>query len=255
MSLKLLLIAASCAMVCVAQLLFAQEGSKTVAESPASLASKLDQLELMWKPGQASAYFARAKEIAESLPHQPAGLAQPAGVRLLSALLKKKPASEKDVLAVGATDLRVMAMLGGFLSAPAIVPIELEQEKVRLLATLLGRLRSERIPDYVWQEVTLNVAPPAEVRGVSGMNPDEIKDPVLREQYKAARRENRVKALQNMREKELSEDEFLVGRRIVEYLGRAARSDSAVANTVTESVPRARLTDSEKKEVLEQRAD
>jgi len=87
------------------------------------------------------------------------------------------------------------------------------------------------------------------------MSPDEIQDPVLREQYKAARRENRVRALQNMRQKELSEAETLVARRIVDYLGRAARSDSGVAETVDGSIAQARLTEGEKKQVLERRSE
>lgn len=146
--------------------------TKASAESRASLDSKLDELELMWKPGQAGAYFARAREIVESLPYESSGPAQ-----------------------VGATDLRVMTTLAGFLSAPATVPADLEQQKVRLLATLLGRLRNERVTEYVWQEVYLNVAPPPGVRGTAGMSPDAIEDPAAREQYKAAGRENRAKAL------------------------------------------------------------
>ncbi|MGH8240407.1 MAG: hypothetical protein ACREXP_25780, partial [Steroidobacteraceae bacterium] len=71
------------------------------------------------------------------------------------------------------------------------------------------------------------------------------------EQYEAARRENSLKDLQYKRQRALQDAETIVARPIVEHLIHAARSDSAaVADTLASSIAIARLTESEKKEVL-----
>lgn len=251
MRLKLVLVGAWCVMASIAALHWTDGVAAAASESRASLDSKLDQLELMWQAGQRSAYFARAAELVQLLPYQVADVAQPAGLRLMRALLDKQiPASTKDAFQIGSADLTTMTALGRFLSVDYAIPAGLEQQKVQLLATLLGRLRAERVPGYVWQEVYLNVPPPPGVRGVSGMNPDEIEDPVAREKYKAARRENSLRNLQNKRQRALEDAELIVARPIIELLKHAAKSDRALADTVAKSVPQARLTESEKKEVL-----
>lgn len=243
-----------CCLVSVAPSPVAHSATAVPSKTAESLASQVDQLEGMWQAGQRSAYFSRADEIIRQLPYERPDAAQPAGLKLLSAMLAKKIPSPDDAssqaIEVGSADLRAMTMLGRFLAAEVRISTDLEQQKVRLLATLLGRLRTERIPDYVWQEVYLNVRPPPGVRGMAGMSPDAIEDPVAREQYIAARRENSLKGLQNKRQRALEDAEKIVARPIVEHLSHAASSDSEVASTVASSIVQARLTESERNEVL-----
>jgi len=110
----------------------------------------------------------------EELPYQTSEVSQPAGTRLLGALLEKKPATE-DALSVGAADLTAMTTLGRFLSVDVAVPVELQQQKIRLLATLLGRLRSERavrrddvLADGVARSVSLARLTETELKEVLG---------------------------------------------------------------------------------------
>ncbi|MGH8239787.1 MAG: hypothetical protein ACREXP_22635, partial [Steroidobacteraceae bacterium] len=127
------------------------------------------------------------------------------------------------------------------------------QEKIRLLAKLLGQIRQELIPEYVPQRVVMNVRPPAgagDMRSIAGMNPEAIKDPVARERYKAAIRENSAKAVQNNRQATLRRMETEFARGIVGYLRGAAENPGALRQTVFQSIDQARLTPQERAEVM-----
>jgi hypothetical protein len=259
MTARLASMALLCCFVSVASPSGASAAEASPSEPTEPLTAQLEQLERMWQDGEHSQYFIRADEIIKRLPYEPTEEAQPAGLKLLGAMLAKNIPSPDDdwkqALNVGSADIRTMTMLGRFLAGSAEVSIDLRQQKVRLLATLLGRLRGERIPGYVPERVSLNVRLPPGVRGVAGMSPDAIEDPVAREQYRAAIRENSLKGLRYKRQRALEDAEKIVARPIVEHLSHAATSDGAVANAVASSWALARLTESEKKEVFEKRSD
>lgn len=249
-----------CCFVSVASPNGASAATPSPSKASESLTAQLEQLERVWHDGKHSQYFSRADEIIKRLPYEASQEAQPGGLKLLSAMLAKKiPSSDDDdwkqAVNVGSADIRAMTMLGRFLAGNAEISADLEQQKVRLLATLLGRLRGERIPGYVPEKMSLNVRPPAGVRGMAGMSPDAIEDPVAREQYRAAIRENSLKGLRYKRQRALEESEKIVARPIVEHLSQAAGNDGAVANAVVSSIALARLSESEKEEVLKKRSD
>ncbi len=221
-----------------------------------TIAEQVAELELWWYPGigtQEYEYYVRAGRIARDLfRHEPIA-ANAVALQLQSNLLAKRADSfevrEAD-FEVGAADLGAMAEVARYLLAEGNASIGPQHQKIRPFAKLLGIVRAEIVPDYIPKRVVSNVASPAGVPGMAGMDPEAIADPVAREKYKAAIRENQLNNLMNKRQQTLHEMETEFARRIVEYMSRAAAADSASGNIVRQSIIDARLTDTEKAEVM-----
>lgn len=242
----------------VAAVLAVQSYAATVAGQEAAemrnaLDKELARLELIWQPGHGRDYYIQAGKIADGLQAQERVAANAAALSLLNAVQAKRPVAVEDSLDTGVTDLAAMTKLAHFLLAQDNMPIEQRQQKMRLLSKLLGQVRREIVPNYVWQRVVMNVAPPAGVAGMAGMDPEAIRDPVARKQYQAAILDNQSKSLGNSRQQALRRMEEELARPIVDYLSAAARPPGALADTVRQSVAEARLTETEKAEVIQLR--
>lgn len=85
-------------------------------------------------------------------------------------------------------------------------------ETARLLAELVvwfdRMTKAAVVRHYRWQRVTMNVSPPAGAAQVtfSGMDPAEIKNPILRKQYEVSIAENSLKNSQNILQAALQEE-------------------------------------------------
>lgn len=79
-----------------------------------------------------------------------------------------------------------------------------DRKSVQLVASLLGDIRLSRVPDYKRAIVYENVPPPVPEGShdsgpmSAGMNPDEIKNSIKKEQYKAAIASNEANYYQNL---------------------------------------------------------
>lgn len=231
------------------------QGVDRVADA---IAAQVAELERSWQPGlgsQEREYYVRAGQIAAELfRHDPAA-ASAAAVELLGNLLAKRSHSRELPEAdfeVGETDLLAMDKVARYLLAEGNAPVGAQEPKMRQLAKLLGLVRGEIVPDYVPKRVSRNVSPPSGGEGVrfSGMAPEAIADPVAREQYKTAIRENQLNNLTNKRQRVLHEMEQEFSRPIVEQMSRVASTGKVADHVVRQSIVDAQLTDTEKNEVI-----
>lgn len=181
----------------------------------ASVNTQISQAEDTWNQGDRSEYYSKAAGIAKEIKANPskANLNGPASRLLGSLLAKQANATETD-----ASDLSTMQDLAAYLASHDEVPIEDRRSTVSLLCKYLGRVRKERLPNFRPKPIVANVAPPANVPGMAGMNPDAIKDPVARAKYKEAIRENDDNARQNRRQHELRDADSIMRRKLKSYL-------------------------------------
>jgi|RhiMetdeSRZDD1v2_1073273.scaffolds.fasta_scaffold16366_10 hypothetical protein len=220
-----------------------------------ALDDKLIHLEELWKSGTPREYYMEADRIAKELHSQAQEAANAGALRLLNAVAAKSPRPE-DAVDIEVADLSAVEQSARLLLGDDDVPDERRQEKVRLLAWVLGRIRLELVPAYVPQSVVMNVLPPAGAgKGpiIAGVDPETIRDPAARERYKAAIRENQAKAVQNTRQRTLQGMEMELARPIVGYLSRAAREQGEVRQAVLQSIDQARLTANERAEIVQPR--
>ncbi len=223
------------------------------------MSNRLDevrQLERNWKAdvgSQEREYYVGAQRIAAELADGNQATANAAALELLGNLVSKRAESREVRDAdfdVGAVDLVATATVTRFLLANDSVSMEQRHQKVRLLANVLGAFRAEAVPAYAPKRVVSNVAQPAGVPGAAGMDPEAIADPVAREKYKAAIRENQLNNLMNQRQQALQGMEGELAKPIVEYMSRVAAIDGTAASIVRRAVVDARLTDAEKAQVM-----
>lgn len=229
--------------------------SSEVANMPDPLNAVM-QLELQWKAGvgrQEYEYYVGARRIADGLVGHDDPAANAAGMQLLRNVLAKRSESLSRTDAdfdVGAADILAVETIARFLLEHDNVSDEQQLGKVPLFANALGKVRREIVPNYVPKRVLENVAPPPGVPGMAGMDPEAISDPVAREKYRAAIRENELNNLMNKRQQELHEVEAELAIPIVEYLSRVAAADSTGTKVIRQAIVDARLTDAEKAQVL-----
>ena len=222
------------------------------SEKRNALDDKLIHLEALWKSGARREYYMEADRIAKELHSQDRAAANAGALRLLNGVAAKSPRPE-DAVDIEVADLSAMEQSARVLLEDDAMPDEQRQEKVRLVAWVLGRIRLELVPAYVPQPVVMNVLPPAGAgKGpiIAGVDPETVRDPIARERYKAAIRENQAKAVQNTRQRTLQCMEMELARPIVGYLSRAAREEGAMRQAVLQSIDQARLTATERAEVV-----
>lgn len=223
---------------------------------PITLDEQLTQLDRAWRAGEGKReyeYYVRAGSFAEGLVAEDPVAANAAAAKVLNSILAKKAGStdarEAD-FEVGAADLFAMAKLSRFLLGNEGASMEQRLQNVQLLARVLGRVRTEIVRDYVPKDVFMNVMPPAGVRGMAGMRPEAISDPVAREKYKAAILQNRLNNLMNKRQERLHEMDQSLAEPIVGYMGRVAATDDTAHGIVLQAIIAARLTAKERADVM-----
>ncbi len=217
-----------------------------------------------WKPGKDGGYFVKAARLADEITKSPPGSdARSSPLSLLSDLLSKKFEMSEITMDdlenpaddfIGICDLQAIACLANFLMDNRRIPNQDPATTSQILARYLGRVRSERIRDYKPKPSPLNVAPPTGGNEpmIAGMDPDDIKDPVLRAKYKAAIREAAENSVENMRQTQLlGMDQLAISEAFISYLVETFRGRRDAAATLDECMKTAKLTDQEKKKVLD----
>ena len=265
-----LILGASCG-ICVATQLAADDARVISAKE---IESELARLEETWKAGKHVEYFGRAGETAERLQKaSDAGQAVKMAATLLETMLSRelRPGEAADYLLADEnnfhescySDLSAISELACFIldqdthvadADPSALASENGMRHAMLLAGSLGRVRKEIIPNYKEKPVSLNVAPPADTGefSYSGMDPNDVKDPVARRKWLDAIRENILNGVSNSRQQEARGMEPSLGRNILDYLfdtfdAIADRKGSSAV--LAKCVKEARLTDKEWEEL------
>ena len=166
-------------------------------------------------------------------------------------------ADENHHSEAGESDLSAMSRLACCVSEAYRAPDTIEswtseetRRNVQLVARLLGKVRTEMVPNYRQKPVFLNIGPPAFGDfGYAGMDPNDIKDPVARAKYLSARRENISNGISNHRQLELESLGGEMGPNLVNELIQTFTVWDNSAATLAKCMKEARLTDKEKKEV------
>lgn len=276
-------LAAAC---CLAGLrAFGVEGApaKTPHPSVKEVEKEISALEDTWKAGKRCKYFIEAAKLTSRLREvEDKKEAMRAAARILESMVSK------EITVNEIADYRMAALEAGRDDAPTDVaassdldalfdlaycitgygtyededgqlPFLLADERrknAKLLAALLGRVRKERIHDYKERETSLNVVPPVDTGGFgfSGMHPKDVKDPVARAKYLAALRENVANGIWNWRQQELKKYADSRGTYfgcVENYLILAFAGQKGESPLFTECAKKARLTDEEKRTLLD----
>jgi hypothetical protein len=114
-------------------------------------------------------------------------------------------------------------------------------------------LRSAPKPDAT--DGALRLLDAVQAKKMSRQATLELKSADLRVTTKLVQTALAENELQNSRQTDLESTDRMLTRQIVDYLALAARSDPALAQSVQQSIADARLTDTEKAEVLGARRD
>jgi hypothetical protein len=262
-------------------------GRSVAAEgfSAASFEKEMARLEGPWKAGKHVEYFLEAENVVERFGEAGENAGDDlmrgdkerarCGVRPLQIMLTRKLrvadfldyclADERnDFLLSSACDLSAMCQLAWWITPRTVqadeytryspVPVESRATNLTLVADLLGRLRSEIVPNYRDGVQYLNVLFPFDTGngfGFSGMDPEDMKNRVSRMVGKAVVRENVAAGALNNRQ------HWLGGRTpgsycarqlfdAVVYVLRERKDRSAL---LAECAKRARLTAAEVKDI------
>lgn len=157
--------------------------------------SKLTELDGLWRDGKINEYCVRAAELTTNIIGARQEAKVNAAVKLLeNELSKGLPATAKCYDALMGTQ-----KLAHLIAESADGSPRERQDRGRLLTNYLARVRSQRIPNFQWLPVTMNVAPPAGVPGtlVTGMDPNLISDPAKRAEYLKAIQANQANNFTN----------------------------------------------------------
>jgi hypothetical protein len=208
--------------------------------SAASFEKEIARLEGLWKAGKRVEYFLEAENVVERFGEAGDDGGDDVlrddkerarcGVRPLQIMLSRKLrvgdfldcclADERNEFSDrSACDLSAMCQLAWWITPRTVqvdentrypsVPVESRAANLTLVADLLGRLRSEIVPNYRDGVQYLNVLFPFDTgngMGFSGMDPEDMKNRVSRMAAKAVIRENQAAGVLNSRQ------EWLRGR-------------------------------------------
>ena len=214
-----------------------------------SMDMEISQMEDIWNQGDRGRYYSKGAAIAKEIKvkSSKANLNGPAA-KLLGSLLAKQVNPEE----AGTSDLSTMRDLAAYLASNDDVPIDERRLTASLLCKCLGKVRKEKVPNFMPKPVVSNVAPPPDVPGFAGMSPDAIKDPAAREKYKSAIRENQDNARNNSRQREIKRVEWAVSKKLKSYLPRAFKARDISMPVLPQCLNDAGFNDQERKEIENQ---
>ena len=216
-------------------------------------------LESKWQPGVGAAereYYVRVAVLADGMSTLDPAAVTPLSTKVLRAVLAKVPQSRATTPAdfeIGSADLAAIRRLAEVLLAQQNVSDAQQRTNMSMLAEVLGRVRRELIHGYTHRLVFANVAPPPGVRGMAGMAPEAISDPGARQKYRDAILENQRNNLLNKRQMMLAEMDSQLAVPVVGYMESVARSSARGDALLQKAISDARLTDTERSKVLDDR--
>jgi hypothetical protein len=191
--------------IVIASLLITLAAGRTAAcraadSIPANIDSKLPELNGLWRDGKINDYCVRAAELTTSLIGARQEASVDAAVKLLqNELSKGLPATIECYDALRGTE-KLALLIAASTNGTALE----RQDRARLLTNYLARVRSQRIPNFQWLPVTMNVAPPIGAGpSFAGMNPNLISDTAIRAEYLKAIQANRENIFTNKWQVEL----------------------------------------------------
>lgn len=224
-------------------------------ESSLSLEYRIKNLEDIWRAGATNEYYNQASVLASEMVVVGGQTnVTPEAARLLLNLLSKKV----NPLERGDGDLWTMEILVRYLVYFPNTPDEELEPNAVILSKFLGKIRTDRIPDYQWKRVTANVHPPwvdPSKRDTnrypdtvpfrySGMDPAAIGDPYERSLYEEAIRKNQENNLLNGQQRKLKDLEVYFSKSILNYMIQAFSTNST--DLLEKCMEDAHLTEEEK---------
>ena len=228
-----------------------------------SMDKQMEELESLWSADKTNEYCIQAYKITHDMgqwerDYAPLSLAakmRDAGKLLKSFVEKEFAVTGQGVGLLTETESLAMIITGEYqLPAAELQNLTSEERQAQstLLAQYLGHVRSEIIPNFKPQRVFANVMPPAVPPGqmaVSGMDPNDISDPVARSNYVRAIQVNKENSVANTRQSLLGGIESQLSRRIVDHMIFTIQQSQVTPTLVTQWMDSAKLNDQERKEV------
>ena len=208
------------------------------------LENKASQIEDLWKAGKQHEYYLKAADIVRDITTNSTTKSLNRGAATLFADVLSR---ETNAHEIHSDDLDVTRRLAWLLISNNHASIEECQTNAQLLCRYLGKIRNERIPKFEPKPVVANVAPPAGVPGMAGMDPAAITNPTARAEYEASVRANQKNSLLNSRQSALEKTNKEMGKVIMVYLVRTFVSSPDI---LRKCMIEAKFSDSEQREVL-----
>jgi len=215
-------------------------------QSAEAYLDKICLIEELWTEGQVEEYYQQALAITEDISKEPMNNdIRNTAEALLRGLLEKSGATQRSH---AEDDIWAVQQMAEYLSRH----VPQTDAGSKLIIDSLGYIRSSMIPNYVFQPVAANVAPPI-VGGAglrfAGMNPEYIDDPVARTQYEAAIRANNENDAINRRQHALEIVSKQLGPTVVSVICTYYASDVTweKLNTIMDA---AKLNETEREQVI-----
>ena len=203
----------------------------------------------LWKAGKTTDYYVLSAKLSVDMKSNKATVnLNKTAAKLFENLISK----ESDPKKVGTYDLDAMRKLAPYLTSHDDVTVEERRLNAQLLCRYLGKIRKEMIPNYKSKPYFANVSPPQGMKQMAfaGMNPETIKDPIMRAKYKTAIQENQDNARSNVRQSALKTSDLLVREDVVDYITKTFNAEDMSSSDFTECIKNAELTTREREELI-----
>lgn len=207
----------------------------------AGFADQMQSVESLYQSGQSAAFIAKIKELAKSALDAPEKYPPAAPAKILDVLTEKMTNSaDADLPSTGE-----QLVLNIIQSDRAMT--QQSQDSARSVASFLGAIRSERIPNFVELPVSANVAPPDDVPGgFAGMDPNAISDPAAKGKYLEALKSNERNNSTNKRQAQLEKIDRRISGRALDYIDKVVKKLNVPSSEVDKWVASGKFNELEK---------
>lgn len=203
-------------------------------------ADQMQGMESLYHSGQYEAFSTKIKEVAKSAVMEPEKYPLAAPMRILDMLTEK-------ITNRACVELPLIGeqLVLNIIQSDRDMTLQ-SQDFARSLAAFLGAIRSERIPNFVRLPVSANIAPPDDVPGFAGMDPNAISDPVAKEKYLEALRSNERNNSTNKRQAHLEQVDRRISRHVLDYVGKVVKKFNMPSSEVEKWAAAGKLNENER---------
>jgi hypothetical protein len=214
-------------------------------EVEATFAAQMQSLESLYDSRQYDVFCANIKAAAKAALDEPGQYPADASVRILDSLSAKITNSTCAELPSIGEQLAL-----NIIQSDRDLALH-SQDAARSLASFLGAIRSERIPNFVALPVSANVAPPEGVPGFAGMDPNAISDPGAKAKYLEALKANERNHSINQRQAQLGQVDRFISRQVLSYVGKVVKKWNVPSSEVDQWVTSGKLNESERARIVQ----
>ena len=207
---------------------------------PGAFAEQMQDIESLNQSGQSDTFATKIKELAKSAFHEPEKYPSDAPAKILDLLTDNMTNSASGELPSIGEQLVL-----NIIQSDRNMTLQ-SQDDARSVASFLGAIRSERIPNFVPLPVVANVAPPDNVPGFAGMDPNAISDPGAKEKYLEAISSNERNNSINRRQAQLEKVDRLISGRVLDYVCKVAKKFNVPPSEVDQWAALGKFNENEK---------